>query len=54
MNPVVALQPFGHLPPFFCVHGIGGDVMHLHRLAVHMGTDRPFFGLRRTPEAAPH
>jgi amino acid adenylation domain-containing protein len=50
-NPVVALQPFGHLPPFFCVHGIDGDVMHLHRLAVHMGTDRPFFGLRRTPEA---
>ena len=51
-NPVVALQPVGYLPPFFCVHGIGGDVMHLHRLAVHMGTDRPFFGLRRTPEAS--
>ena len=51
MDPVVALQPLGHLPPFFCVHGIGGDVLHLHRLAVHMGTDRPFFGLRRTPEA---
>ena len=51
MDPVVALQPLGHRPPFFCVHGIGGDVVHLHRLAVHMGTDRPFFGLRRTPEA---
>jgi amino acid adenylation domain-containing protein len=51
MDPAVALQPFGHLPPFFCVHGIGGDVLHLQRLAVHMGTDRPFFGLRRTPEA---
>ena len=51
MDPVVALQPLGHLPPFFCVHGIGGDVLHLHRLALHMGTDRPFFGLRRTPEA---
>jgi thioesterase domain-containing protein/acyl carrier protein len=51
MDPVVALQPFGHLPPFFCVHGIGGDVLHLQRLAMHMGTNRPFFGLRRTPEA---
>ena len=51
MDPVVALQPLGHRPPFFCVHGIGGDVVHLHRLAMHMGTDRPFFGLRRTPEA---
>ena len=50
LEPVVALQPLGDLPPFFCVHGIGGDVLHLHRLAVHMGTDRPFFGLRRTAE----
>ena len=51
IDPVVSLQPFGHLPPFFCVHGIGGDVLHLQRLATHMGTNRPFFGLRRTPEA---
>jgi enterobactin synthetase component F len=51
-NPVVAFQSTGHLPPFFCVQGIGRDVMHLQRLALHMGTDRPFFGLRRTPEAS--
>ena len=50
MDPAVALQPLGQLPPFFCVHGIGGEVLHLHRLAVHMGTTRPFFGLRRTSE----
>jgi thioesterase domain-containing protein/acyl carrier protein len=50
-DPVVALQPDGRRPPFFCVHGIGGDVVHLHRLAMHMGTDRPFFGIRRGPEA---
>ncbi len=53
LGPVVVLQPLGDRPPFFCVHGIGGDVLHLHRLAVHMGTDRPFFGLRRTSEASP-
>jgi amino acid adenylation domain-containing protein len=52
LGPVVALQPAGHRPPFFCVHGIGGDVVHLHRLAVHMGTDRPFLALRRSPEAS--
>ena len=52
-DPVVALQPLGDLPPFFCVHGIGGDVVHLHRLAVHMGTKRPFLGLRRTSEVRP-
>ncbi|MFZ2104620.1 MAG: thioesterase domain-containing protein, partial [Roseiarcus sp.] len=50
MDPVVALQPLGHRSPFFCVHGIGGDVLHLHRLAARMGTNRPFFGLRRTSE----
>ena len=42
MDPVVALQPLGHRSPFFCVHGIGGDVLHLHRLAARMGTNRPF------------
>jgi len=50
-DPVVALQPRGDLPPFFCVHGIGGNVLHLQRLAVHMGTDRPFFGLHQTADS---
>jgi amino acid adenylation domain-containing protein len=53
LGALVTLQPFGDLPPFFCVHGIGGDVLHLHRLAMHMGTTRPFLGLRRTPDASP-
>jgi thioesterase domain-containing protein len=53
-GPIVTLQPFGDLPPFFCVHGIGGDVLHLHRLATHMGTDRPVIGLRRTPDVGPN
>ena len=53
LDPVAVLQPLGDRPPFFCVHGIGGDLLHLHRLAMRMGTDRPFFGLRRTPEARP-
>jgi enterobactin synthetase component F len=50
-DPIVAFQPLGHLPPFFCVHGIGGDVVHLRRLANHMGTDRAFFALRRSSDA---
>src|SRR6185437_2179400 len=53
MDPVVALQPLGKLPPFFCAYGVGGDVLHLHRLAVHMGTERPFLGLRQTPDNRP-
>ncbi|MFI4868021.1 MAG: amino acid adenylation domain-containing protein [Steroidobacterales bacterium] len=49
-DPVVALQPLGQLPPFFCVPGIGGEVLQLHRLGVHLGTDRPLFAFRWTPE----
>lgn len=50
-DPVVALQPIGDLPPFFCVHGIGGDVIHLYKLARRMGTGRPFLGLRQRFDA---
>ena len=53
VDPVVALQPDGGLPPFFCVHGVGGGIMHLYRLAGHAGTRRPFLGLRRSPDARP-
>jgi len=49
---IVPLQPMGDLPPFFCVHGIGGDVFHLQRLASHMGTTRPFLGLRRPSDSS--
>jgi amino acid adenylation domain-containing protein len=51
-DPIVAFQPLGDLPPFFCVHGISGEVVHLRRLANHMGTDRPFFALQRPSDAA--
>ena len=53
LGTIVTLQPFGDLPPFFCVHGVGGDVLHLHRLAMHMGPTRPFLGLRQTPDVSP-
>jgi thioesterase domain-containing protein len=37
--------------PFFCVHGIGGEVQVYARLARHFDPDRPFFGLRMLPVA---
>ncbi|TCZ64052.1 non-ribosomal peptide synthetase [Roseicella aquatilis] len=46
-DPVLALQPQGQHTPFFCVHSIGGGVLHLRHLARAMGTDRPFLALRR-------
>jgi amino acid adenylation domain-containing protein len=32
-------------PPFFCVHGAGGQVFRYRELADHLGKDQPFFGL---------
>ena len=50
-DPIVAFQPDGDLRPFFCVHGIAGGVVHLRRLANHMGNDRPFLALQRPYDA---
>ena len=36
----------GSLPPFFCVHPIGGHVFAYHELARRLGPDQPFYGLQ--------
>jgi thioesterase domain-containing protein len=43
---LVAIQPAGRRPPFFCVHPAGGDVLCFQPLSQHMGTDQPFYGLQ--------
>jgi thioesterase domain-containing protein/acyl carrier protein len=43
---VVAIQPGGDRPPFFCVHGNGGHVIGFHALAKHLGPDQPFYGIQ--------
>ena len=45
-SPLVALQPAGSRPPFFCVHPIGGEVLAYHTLARRLGTDQPFYALQ--------
>lgn len=49
---LVPLQPHGELPPFFCVPGIGGDVIHLKLLAKKLGARRPFIGLKPSENAS--
>jgi amino acid adenylation domain-containing protein len=44
-SPLVALQPAGDRPAFFCVHPIGGQVLCFADLARHMGTEQPVYGL---------
>lgn len=45
-SPLVPIQPLGSRPPFFCIHGAGGNVLIYRELAQHLGTDQPFFGLQ--------
>ena len=39
------IQAGGSKPPFYCVHGAGGNVLLYRDLARHLGPDQPVYGL---------
>lgn len=45
-SPLVAIRTAGSRPPFFCVHGAGGNVLIYRDLARRLGADQPFYGLQ--------
>lgn len=45
-SPLVAIQPGGSRPPFFCMHGAGGNVLIYRDLCRNLGPDQPFYGLQ--------
>jgi phthiocerol/phenolphthiocerol synthesis type-I polyketide synthase E len=45
-SPLVAIQPTGSRPPFFCMHGAGGNILIYRDLALRLGMDQPFYGLQ--------
>jgi thioesterase domain-containing protein len=45
-SSLVALQPEGSRPPFFCVHGVGGNVVGFRDLVRHLGPEQPFYALQ--------
>ncbi|HSE23485.1 MAG TPA: amino acid adenylation domain-containing protein, partial [Pyrinomonadaceae bacterium] len=45
-SSLVAIQPHGERPPFFCIHALGGRVLLYHDLARFLGEDQPFYGLQ--------
>lgn len=45
-SSLVAIQPAGWRPPFYCVHAVGGNVLTYMDLARHMGSDQPVYGLQ--------
>ncbi len=45
-SSLVPMQTEGSRIPIFFSHGMGGNVLHLHTLSRHLGTDQPFYGLQ--------
>lgn len=45
-SPLVAIQPTGSRPPFFCVHGAGGTVLSYRELSEHLGPNQPFYAFQ--------
>ncbi len=45
-SSLVPMQPVGSRPAFFCVHGVGGNVLNFRELAKRMGPDHPFYGFQ--------
>jgi phthiocerol/phenolphthiocerol synthesis type-I polyketide synthase E len=45
-STLVAIQPNGARPVFFCMHGAGGNVLIYRELAKQLGADQPFYGLQ--------
>ena len=43
---LVEIQPNGSKPPFYCIHGLGGEVLGFRELALHLGSDQPFYGVQ--------
>ncbi|RMH07121.1 MAG: non-ribosomal peptide synthetase, partial [Nitrospirae bacterium] len=43
---LVAIQPKGSKPPFFCIHEGTGDILCYRELAQALGPDQPFYGLQ--------
>jgi thioesterase domain-containing protein len=56
-SPLIPIQAAGILPPLFCVHGLGGNVLGYADLARHLGREQPVYGLQAVgldAHRAPH
>ncbi|MGE3267196.1 MAG: amino acid adenylation domain-containing protein [Chloroflexota bacterium] len=45
-SSLVPIQQAGNLPPLFCVHPLGGDVLCYHSLSRRLGPNQPVYGLQ--------
>lgn len=47
-SALVPIQAQGSQPPFFCVHGVGGNVLNYSVFPQYLGPDQPIYGLQST------
>ena len=45
-HTILAIQPAGFKPPFFCIAGAGGDTFYFRDLSNHLGLEQPVYGLQ--------
>ena len=45
-SSLVPIRTSGSRPPFFCIHGVTGDILWLRDLADLMDEDQPFYGIQ--------
>ena len=45
-SPLVEIQSGDSIPPLFCIHAAGGNVLIYRDLARHIGPDQPVYGLQ--------
>ena len=43
---IVKIKPSGSKAPFFCVHGLGGNVITYRSLAPYLSVERPLYGIQ--------
>ncbi len=43
---LVPIKSSGMRPPFYCVHGVGGNILEFMDLARHISADQPLYGIQ--------
>ncbi len=43
---LVPIQGQGSRPPFFCIHGVGGNIVEYSHLSNYLSTEQPFYGIQ--------
>jgi len=46
LHCVVPIRTGGSRVPFFCIHGVGGNVLNYEELVRHLDTDQPVYGVQ--------